>query len=76
MTLEEIKQACDDIACNPNEKHEVSKLSALVKAASKINYTLEFHVGHNLLQEPYIQGYNLELYVDQIEKKKYNSGTQ
>lgn len=60
MTLEQITEKCINIACNPNENPDSETLNNLVNAASKIKHTLAFHIGHNLLGKPYIQGFTLE----------------
>lgn len=74
MTYQSIKDACDQIALHPNEQPTVQTLSTLVQEASKIGYALEFHIGQNLLSEPYIQGYILEKIDDQTLAKNNKKG--
>lgn len=60
MTIKDIQKKCDEIACNPNENQPSDTLNNLVRDAKILNYALAFHIGHDLLSKPYIQGYTLE----------------
>jgi len=60
MTYPEILKVCNDIVCNPDKRPELETLDALIMKANEIDYALHFHVGQNLLGEPYIQGFILE----------------